>query len=776
MTDVHRVGPYRVERELGRGGMGTVYLAVRADDEYRKRVAIKVLRRGMETDDIVRRFRNERQILASIDHPHVAKLFDGGATDDGLPYFVMEYVDGRQIDDYCDAHRLSIADRLTLFRKVCSAVHFAHQNLVIHRDLKPENILVGADGQPKLLDFGIAKLLNPELAARTLYPTRVEMRLMTPEFASPEQARGEPITTASDVYSLGVLLYELLTGHGPYRLENRQLDEITRAICEEEPMRPSAAIDRIEEVPGPDGTLRRLTPEDVSRTREGTRDKLRRRLRGDLDNIVLTAMRKEPQRRYASVEQLSEDVARYLEGRPVLAQKGSWSYKSSKFVRRNRVGVAVAAAAVISLVAVSVITTRERNRAERALARAQKQEAKATAVSKFLKEMLAAPDPFEGTKRDVTVLELVDSARPKIQEAFRNEPETRAEMAHTLGATYFNLGLFEQARPLLEESVTILEQTLGSKSAELAPKLATLGNVCRAQNDRELAEELLKRALDICQASFGEEHPDTAQAFHDLGSLYWDMSRFAEAEKLYTRALAVREKVLGPDHADLGIVLNDLAVLHKQQGELEKAEPLYRRALAIEEKALGASHPEVATTLHNLGSLHISQGKLEEAESLFTRSLAIKTEALGPDHPFISDTLSALASVSSRKGEYARAEAYLRRALAIREKVYGRDHPQFGALLNNMGVVYVRQKKYAEAEPFFRRALNIREKGLPAEHPHIAESLHALARVYREQQKNRESAVYFERALGIYEKAMGPEHETTRQVREELAKLQGRER
>jgi len=344
-----RIGPYELVREIGHGGMGAVYLAVRADDEYQKQVAIKLVKRGMDTDAILRRFRNERQILANLDHPHIAKLLDGGTTSDGLPYFVMDYVEGLPIDGYYDTNELPTLERLKLFRTVCSAIHYAHQNHVVHRDLKPSNILVTAEGVPKLLDFGIAKLLNPELPSQTVDSTAA-LRFMTPEYASPEQVREETLTPASDVYSLGVLLYELLTGHRPYRLGSRTPPEVARIICEEEPEKPSTVISRVEEVPGPDGTLR-LTPESVSQTREGHPEKLRRRLSGDLDNIVLMALRKEPNRRYASVEQFSEDVRRHLEGLPVIARKDTLSYRATKFIKRNKASVIMTALFAMVLIA-----------------------------------------------------------------------------------------------------------------------------------------------------------------------------------------------------------------------------------------------------------------------------------------------------------------------------------------------------------------------------------------------------------------------------------------
>jgi eukaryotic-like serine/threonine-protein kinase len=356
-----RIGPYKVIREIAHGGMGAVYLAFRADDEYQKQVAIKLIKRGMDTDSIIRRFRNERQILANLDHPNIARLIDGGTTEDGLTYFIMDHVEGLPIDAYCDAHKLSIAERLKLFCTVCSAVEYAHQHHVIHRDLKPSNIFINIEGVPKLLDFGIAKLLNPEPPFQTV--ESVGLGPMTPDYASPEQVRGETITPASDVYSLGVLLYELLTGHRPYRIKSRTPQEIERVICEEEPERPSRAIGCIEEVLGSDGTSEiTITPESVSATRDGQSEKLRRYLAGDVDKILLMALRKESERRYPSVDRFSEDIRRHLEGQPVIARKDALYYRSTKFIKRNKATfVAVALTAVILVIvatAVSLLTAR----------------------------------------------------------------------------------------------------------------------------------------------------------------------------------------------------------------------------------------------------------------------------------------------------------------------------------------------------------------------------------------------------------------------------------
>ena len=367
-----RLGPYQIIREIGRGGMATVYLASRADDEFRKRVAIKLLAHGLIAEELVLRFRNERQTLAALEHPNIVRLLDGGTADDGLPYLVMDYVEGLPIDEYCDSRKLSTSELLMLFRTICGAVHYAHQNLIVHRDLKPANILVTSAGVPKLLDFGIAKLLNPELSTQMLL-RQANMRAMTPEYASPEQVRGIPVTTTTDVYSLGVLLYELLTGHRPYHLKRYTPAELEHAICEVEPEKPSTAATRPEQIVDPDGTTQTvLTPEEVSRVREGIPEKLRRRLSGDLDNIVLMALRKEPQHRYTSVEQFSEDIRRHLEGLPVSARQPTITYRVSKFVRRHQAGVASATLLVLTLIGGIVSTAREAHVARTEKARAER--------------------------------------------------------------------------------------------------------------------------------------------------------------------------------------------------------------------------------------------------------------------------------------------------------------------------------------------------------------------------------------------------------------------
>jgi serine/threonine-protein kinase len=740
------IGAYRVVRELGRGGMGTVVLAVRDDDEYQKRVAVKLLHPGTDSEDIVRRFRTERQILAAIDHPYVARLLDGGSTDDGLPYLVMEYVEGVPIDRYCDEHGLSITGRLILFRKVCEAVQVAHQNLIVHRDLKPGNILVTADGAPKLLDFGIAKLLNPELVAAPLDLTRSGRLPMTPEYASPEQIRGEPVTTASDVYALGVLLYELLTGHRPYRLAGLQFHEIARAICEDEPTRPSAVIDLVEE-PG-EGAFagRALTPELVSRTREGTADRLRRRLRGDLDTIVLTALRKEAGRRYASVERLSEDVRRALEGLPIMARRATLPYRAGKFVRRHRAAVAAALVFVVSLTAFAVVTVRAR-------IAAQSEAARARAVTDFLRETIGSAHPYRGRGRDVTVVEVLGLAVDELGRSFADRPELRAELQQTIGATYASLGRFDEAERLLRSSIETLGRTPGKAEPGVARSLVELGNVYREQSRFDDADRCLQEALRIRERESGPAHPDVAHTLRAIGNLRSRQGRNDEAAALFRRALGIQERELGPDDHEVAETLNSLAVVLIDQGELAEAEVVGRRALAIEEKRYGPDHVGLSAALHNLANLCSKLDRHEEAERLCQRSLAITERALGSDHPATALSLDLLALTYDDSDRPELAEQSWRRSISILESALGPTHPDLAFPLTNLGQHYVGLGRYAEAEPLLVRAAEIRESALGKEHPEVALTLANLALLHDELGRPAQAEELYLRALRIREKA-----------------------
>jgi serine/threonine protein kinase/tetratricopeptide (TPR) repeat protein len=701
-----RIGPYRLLGELGHGGMGTVYLAARADEQFQMRVALKIIR-GADSAEVVRHFKRERQILASLDHPNIARLLDGGTTDDGLPYFVMEHIEGQQILDYCDSRSLPVTERLKLFQSVCSAVQYAHRNLVVHRDIKPGNVLVTLDGSPRLLDFGIAKLLNPELVGEAPTATAIHM---TPAYASPEQVRGERITTASDVYSLGVVLYELLTGRHPYRLGSGHPLDVLRAIAEQEPEKPSTAVARRKGEPrtiveathtrdatrtappapdvptaqpaGPSGP----TAEAAARTREGTPEKLRRRLRGDLDNILLLALRKEPQGRYDSVEAFSNDIRRHLERLPVRARKPTAGYRAGKFVRRHAAGVSASLALAVLLVGFAVAmavqsarVARERDAAEKERAAAQRERATAQRVSAFLVDLFKVSDPGEARGNTVTAREVLDKGAAKIAIELKDQPEVRATLMDTMGYVYRNLGLNDKAIPLLQE------------------------------------------ALETRRAVLGSEHPDVAMSLNNLANALDDNGDYAGAERLHREVLAMRLKLFGKEHPDVASSMNNLANVLYNRGDYAGAALLHRQALAMERRLLGSEHPDVAMSLNNLANaLYAKGGASAEAESLSREALAIWRKVHGNEHPLVARTLNNLAAMASERGDFAGSESLSREAIATGRKVMGSQHPQVGLFLETLAETLCREEKPAEAEPPAREAIAIFKKALPNGHPYIA--------------------------------------------------------
>lgn len=692
-------GAYRILREIGRGGMGSVYLAERADDEFRKTVALKVIRRGMDTDEIVRRFRSERQILANLDHPNIARLLDGGTTKDGRPYFVMEYVEGRPIDEHCDREALSIPARLELFRTVCGAVHFAHQNLVVHRDLKPGNILVTPDGIPKLLDFGIAKLLGTDLTESSF--TRLGLRPMTPEFASPEQILGRPITTASDVYSLGILLHVLLVGRSPYGPSAHDPESLARAICAVEPVKPSSLVGR----PAP-GERRDGAADVVGQRRETDARTLRRRLAGDLDNIVGMALRKDPGRRYASVEQLAADIRRYMDGLPVIAHRETLRYVTAKFVARHKLGVA-AAMTILFLLVSSGLTfmnlfrkaVREQERAER--------------MAGFLEDLFAIPNPSQSRGETITAREILDRGAEQIAAGLQDEPQIRADLLDTMGRAYRNLGLYDRAKRFLSESLQVRREVFGSDHLRVAVSLQNLAVLERDMGNNQEAERLLRHALSIQRRQGSTRTVNYAKGLNDMAALLEARGNYNAAETLYRDSLALKRSLLGEQHEDVARGVNNLARLLHGRGRYHEAEMLYLDALTLRKELLGVDHPEVATTLNNLASLRADRGDVEGAEKLYREILDQRRKVLGSRHPQVARSLNNLAFVLQIQGRYADAEALYRSALSIADEFLGRDHPDRAVYLKNLASALLLQRNAREAEPLAREAFQIFQVSTP---------------------------------------------------------------
>lgn len=641
-----RVGPYQIVKEIGQGGMGSVYLAVRADDQYRKEVAIKVVRGGFDNALSLTRFKAERQILADLEHPNVARLLEGGSTEDGQPYFVMEYIQGQPLDRYCDEHKLSVSERLEIFRTACSAIQYAHQKLVVHRDIKPSNILVTREGVPKLLDFGIAKILGPNSGIPATDRTATMVRALTPEYASPEQWRGEAITTASDVYSLGVVLYELLTGHRPYRFANRQPEEMDRVIAQKEPERPSSAILREE--------ASELTPDSVSATREGTSEKLRRRLTGDLDNIILMALRKEPQRRYTTVEQFSEDLRRHLQGLPVRARRDTFAYRSGKFVIRNAAGVAATLLILVSLSVGLVIALRQAHiaRAERARAERRFNDVRALANSLMFEIHDAIQDlPGSTPARKLLVdraLQYLDS----LAKESGNDPSLQRELAiayEKIGRVQRNtahgsLGDSASALVSYNKAMAIRQQLAASGSATSADRLglarsfSMVGRFYLSLAQLQQALDLTRQSVEMAAAEVKKDTQNSKalsqlqDAYDALGDVLSSngnsggLGRLAEASEVHRKAVELGEQrtKLFPGNVDcqraLAVALVKVGNDQQKMGQQDQALITYYRVRDIFEK-LAAAAPNNATFQRFLAGSYSAIGDAQAQDGNFAGML-----------------------------------------------------------------------------------------------------------------------------------------------------------
>jgi tetratricopeptide (TPR) repeat protein len=722
-----RIGPWRLVRELGRGGMGAVFLAERVDGAFTQQVALKLIRRGMDSELVLRRFEAERQILARLEHPSIARLVDGGLTVDGQSWYAMELVEGDPIDRYCTTHQLDVGERLRLMADVCRAVMFAHSRLVVHRDLKPDNILVTERGEVRLLDFGIAKVLGDGPDAVTL--TRTGFRMMTPGYASPEQVRGEAIGTASDVYSLGVILYELLTGTRPHDLEGKSLGEVERIVSEALPERPS--------------------------TRVGTTGRLRRVLRGDLDMICLKALRKEPERRYASVEALLDDITRHIDGRPVLARPDTLRYRVRKFVTRHRIGVAGAAAGIVLVIGLTGVYL-VRLAAQRDLARAEA--AKAEEVSRFLRGLFEVSDPAESRGATLTARELLDSGAARIQRDLAAQPEVQATMMRVIGEVYAELGLAAAARPLLEAALERHRALYGNLHLETATSALALATIRQDQGDLEGAEPLFREAVATRTALLGVPHADVSEAIRQLS--FWVETRGddAEAERLLADALAQDRRLFPRDHERVVHTMVRFAGLQRRMGKRKEAEPLLREGLAAQRRIYGDTHPDVASTMRNLASLLRDEARYDEAESLYVGTVAIRKALHGDIHPDIANALNSYATMLSERGDNEKAIGVLRDVIVQFEGIYRAPHPSTAAAYHNLGDAYRETRLFAEAEQYYQRAIRMLDVVLPADHPDRARPWQAIGNLRRDQKRYADAERAFLTALRIRRAALPRGH------------------
>lgn len=734
-----KIGPYRIVREIGYGGMGAVFLAERVEGEFEQQVALKLIKRGMDSGQILNRFRSERQILAILKHTNIARLLDGGMTEDGLPYFAMEYVEGKPINEYCDENKLTVKERLQLFQKICAAVQYAHQNLIVHRDLKPSNILVSKTGEVKLLDFGIAKmLLDDSDSPAGLALTRTGQRVMTPQYAAPEQVRGEPITTATDIYTLGVILYELLTGKTPHQLENSTQHEIEKAICDTQPKRPSTAV-----------TKKQLnTKNNFFWQKPGN---LSRQLSGDIDNICLMALRKEPERRYHSAQQFSEDIQRYLTGLTVRARPDTFGYSTQKFVQRNKIAV-MSTVAVIFLIAFLVTFYTMRLATERDRARLEAQ--KAEQVSEFLSGLFEVSDPSQSKGETITARELLDKGAQRIKEELTDQPEVQAAMMGVVGSVYRSLGLYDAAQEQLLNVLFIKECAQNADSLEVADALYALAEAYYDAFDHETTTKYLSRALKLQLNQLHASDAALIKSLHLLAQTNYLEGKYEAADSIYKVILDDVE----PASKLLSNIQRDYGVLQRELGNFETAENIYRKSLQATQKSYGQVHPEVARVLHYLGDALRKQGKLDEAEPVYRKALDMREKLFDDVHPDIGETLNHLARLLYQKGDYDAAEPLARRALKVRLQIYGEENVTIVASKGNLAGILKAKGNLDEAERLYRWNLNTLRKLVGDEHPYIGAALNSVASILLAKGDLQRAEEMYRQSLALHRKVLPENH------------------
>jgi serine/threonine-protein kinase len=729
----HEFGAYRVTAVLGEGGMGVVYLAERSD--LGSRAAVKILRDAWLSPARRERFAAEQRTLAQLEHPSIARLYDSGTLSEGTPWFVMEYVEGTPITEYCRSHNCNLRERLALFRQICDAVQYAHGNLVIHRDLKPSNILVRSDGSVKLLDFGISKHLDALDSAAE--QTRTAMRMMTPAYASPEQIRGDPVGTHTDVYSLGVVLYELIVGRLPFDLTNRSPSEAERIILEREAERPSAAAKRMT-----------LINSDVRAGGIGKGEW------ADLDVLILTAMHKDPQRRYRTVSDLSRDVDHLLRKEPLEARGDSARYRIGKFAARHRRPLIAGSIAFASVVALVVFYTLRLTSAKNV---ALAETARAERIQGFTLNLLQGGDEEAGPADSLRVVTLVDRG---VQEArtLDSEPATQAQLYETLGGLYQKLGQFPRADTLLRLSLAQRTRLFGSDHPDVAQSLIALGMLRDAQAEFDSAEAFVTRGLAMMKRHLPADDQRVLKAAASLGRVYEDKGD-------YGRAIAVLDEVVrtesakGPPTTDLSVAMSELANVHFYAGHFAISDTINRRVLAIDRHLYGPGHAHVADDLMNLGAIQMEFQNFAESERFHREALAITRSWYGNSHPETASNLTMLGRALVSEKKLDEAAAALKEAVEIQERAYGPVHPRVASALNELGRVAQQQKNLDEAEKDFSRVVDIYRKVYDDKHYTIGVALSNLAGVYKDRKRYADAERLFADVFRRYKEELPADHQ-----------------
>ena len=758
------IGPFRILEELGRGGMGVVYLAEQ-HKPVRRQVALKVIKQGMDTEQVVARFEIELQALALMDHPAIARVFDAGATPRGRPYIAMEPVRGVPITDHCDRHRLTLRQRLELFLQVCEGVQHAHQKAVIHRDLKPSNVLVAIRDdrpEPKIIDFGIAKAMAQRLTDTTVH-TQLGALIGTPAYMSPEQAErtGQDIDTRTDVYALGVILYELLVGARPFEdLADDGFLAMVRRIREEPAPTLSARLTMLGDEGAPSAKRRGITP-----------TALRRALEGDLEWITLKALEKDRTRRYGSPQELAADIERTLSNEPILARPPSALYRIGKLVRRHRGAVASAAMGLVLLIAFAVAMVVQNARVASERDRANSEAVALRTVSDFLKGLFTVADPSEARGNSITARELLDRSVEGIDLRLQEQPETQAELMDTIGDIYQKLGLYEQARPLFERASSTRSRLFGKNHPDALQSRHNLAALARLQARYDEAASVLEDVVDERRRLLSADDPRTLASIHELGETYVWQGRFEEAEALLAANLEDRRRVIGPEHPETASSMSVLAQLYRRTARYDEAESLFREAVELRQRDLGIDHPDTLQSMNGLANAYYYQARYDEATELYRELLELKRRVLGDEHPRTLVARLNLAVGHRALGHWPAAEALYEENVELFERVYGKEHTQTLHNASNLGDLYVRRGRYAEAESLNRQVLETRRRVLGPEHPQTLASLNNVADALLPLGKLDEAEKLYRKCWEAKKRVLGDEHADTLTTRHGLGRL-----
>ncbi|MCC5939988.1 MAG: serine/threonine protein kinase [Balneolaceae bacterium] len=715
---------YRLIKKIGRGGMGSVYLAERNDDAFETRVAVKILRRGLDTEDILQRFDSERQILAQLNHPNITHLIDGGITCDNRPYFVMEYVEGKPINTYCDENNLTIDDRLKLFFQICDALSYAHQNLVIHRDLKPGNILVTNQGYVKLLDFGIAKLIDDKVPfPKTIAQTGI--RLMTPEYASPEQVSGKPMNTASDIYQLGLVLYNLLSGCRAFSFKNKSLIETEQVILEQEAKKPSHKLYELDST-----HLKKIADK-----RSIGPKKLIQELKGDLDTITINALQKEPSQRYQSVVEFREDIERYLEGLPIRSRRKNFTYRSLKFLKRNQLPVATVSVFIAMLISFFIFynlsITEQRNEA-------QKEALKAAQITSFLVDLFEANDPTQFQGETLTAWQLLEQGEERIK-LLEGQPEVQAQMFEVTGQIYRKIGQFDRSEELLSNALDLRKEHLGENHTETISVYNELGLLHSDLGNFEKSDSLLRLALNLQLDDASSNASMLAETKFNLAYILRRMGNYDEAEDLYRQSYELRNREYGQNHESTVASMSSLGVTLLNKGNYTESEKIFREVLELRKDLIGPIHPDLAMSMNNLGATLLTIGRFKEAEDLFRESLKMRKLLLGNMHPKVALTMNNLGISLMEQGHFDSAYDHISEALSIRSTVLGDNNVNTAISKFSLGELYLYTERPSDAQKVLKEAYDVFYNRLSENHSFTARTKMALGLTYL-YQDNRDLA------------------------------------